>query len=285
MSRDLGYCIFTFEGGDWSKDDFAGLDQGFVAAKEIGFSYVEIPSYVYHAGAGRTDIQFLHRIGRILEMSERHGVPLSAIFAAAELLDPGIREEEADHLVVLARLASTMGIKALPVTLSMTHASHGTEEAALLGKVLSEVGHRTLACGVRIAAHPHIGCPVENPEQIAAFCAAADPASVGLCLDTGHVLAGGGDPVKIAAEFGDRVVYVHLKDLDSHAYATASDEGREKYKAFRDPGQGDVDFVGVMHELDRHGFDGPVLAENDMSPDARGSMERAYTYLRTELKL
>lgn len=283
MSRGVGYCVFTFEGGDWSNDNFDGLDRGFAAAKELGYSYVEVPSYVYSGGPVRSDFQFLHRAGRILALSERHQLPLSAIFAASDLLDESTREEEADHLVVLARLASTLGIEIVPVTLSMLRQSAGVAEAKLLGELLSEVGRKTLASGVRIAAHPHIECPLETPEQIAAFCEASDPAAVWLCLDTGHVLAGGGDPAQLAREYAERIAYVHLKDLDASAYRSA--EGRGKYAAFRDPGDGDVDFVGVLDALTEHEYAGPILAENDLSPDPRSSMERAYTYLRNELGL
>lgn len=283
MPRTIGYCVFTFEGGDWTTDDFDGLDRGFAAAKEIGYSYVEVPSYVYRAGTGRSDFQFLHRMGRLFELSERHDLPLSAVFGAADPLEPGASEEEADQLIVLARLASTVGIRHLPVTLAMGRASDDTADATRLGEFLSAVGRETLASGVRLAAHPHIDCAVETPDQIAAFCAAADPETVWLCLDTGHVLAGGGDPVEIAETYADRIAYVHLKDLDRSAYLATS--GREKYKAFRDPGAGDVDFCGVLAALERAGFDGPILAENDLSPDPRGSMERSHAYLRDELGL
>ena len=37
---------------------------------------------------------------------------------------------------------------------------------------------------------------------------------VGWCLDTGHLLIGGTDPVQFAREHGDRVKHVHLKDVD-----------------------------------------------------------------------
>src|SRR5579884_2712383 len=283
MNRDLGYCVFTFEGGDWSNDNFEGLDRGFAAAKELGYSYVEVPSYVYSSGPLRSDFQFLHRAGRILALSERHQMPLSAIFSASDLLDESKREEEADHLVVLARLASTLGIEIVPVTLSMLRQSAGAAEARLLGELLSDVGRKTLASGVRIAAHPHIDCPLETPDQIAAFCDASDPDAVWLCLDTGHVLAGGGDPAQLAREYAERIAYVHLKDLDASAYWAA--EGRAKYEAFRDPGDGDVDFPAVLDALADHGYSGPILAENDLSPDPRGSMERAYSFLRNELRL
>ena len=43
--------------------------------------------------------------------------------------------------------------------------------------------------------HPHVGTVVERPEEIERVL---EGASVPLCLDTGHVMAGGGDPVALA---------------------------------------------------------------------------------------
>jgi inosose dehydratase len=41
-----------------------------------------------------------------------------------------------------------------------------------------------------------------------------DASAVGLCLDTGHAYSGGADPVAIARSAPDRVLHVHLKDVD-----------------------------------------------------------------------
>lgn len=282
LPTGFGYCIFTFEGGDWSRDDFDGLRRGFAAASELGYSYVEVPSLVYSAGPGRSDAQFLHRVGRVLDMTDHYGVPLSAIFAAAAPLDVTTREVELDQLTVLARLVSTAGITHLPVTLSMGASAAGVQDAAELGRIMSAAGSRTLDVGVQLAVHPHIDCPVETPEQIDAFFAAADPATVSMCLDTGHVLAGGGDPVEIAKRYADRICYVHLKDVDVAAYRQATGRAA-RYGAFRDPGEGDVDFGGVMRALRAGGFRGPVLAENDLSPDPAASMASAMSYLQKEI--
>ena len=42
-----------------------------------------------------------------------------------------------------------------------------------------------------------------------------DPSLVGLCLDTGHVALGGGDPVALARAAGERIAHLHLKDVDA----------------------------------------------------------------------
>ena len=67
------------------------------------------------------------------------------------------------------------------------------------------------ARGLRCALHPHVGTMVEGPRRSTA-CSARS--SVDLCLDTGHLLIGGSDPVALARAAAQRVSHVHLKDVD-----------------------------------------------------------------------
>jgi inosose dehydratase len=289
MTRPFGYCIFTFEGGDWQTDNFPGLERGFELASQLGYAYVEIPSYVkvgrIIGDEPRTDLQLLHRLGTVARLSTRYGVPLSAIFAAADLWDPEERETEYNHLSVLARIASTFGITQLPVTIGMHRGSDGGRWSAELGPLVTEAGKRTQECGVRLAVHPHIETPIETRDEIDAFFGSADSDYVGFCLDTGHVLAGGADPVDVAKAYGSIISYVHAKDVDREASlgALRSNDSRARYTAFRNPGAGDVDFPGVFDALARAGFDGPVLAENDLSPDPEAAMRTSARYLRKVL--
>ncbi len=58
--------------------------------------------------------------------------------------------------------------------------------------------------------HPHVGTMVESGEETDRVLAGS---GIGLCLDTGHLLIGGGDPVAVASRSPDRVAHVHLKDV------------------------------------------------------------------------
>ncbi|WP_300266220.1 sugar phosphate isomerase/epimerase [Microbacterium sp.] len=288
MTREFGYCIFAFEGGDWSKDDFEGLDRGFALAAELGYDYVEVPSYVKPGllgGEPRTDLEFFNRLGTVVELSRKHGVALSSIFAAADLFDEESREIEWHALEGLARIASTLGIEHLPVTVGMQRSSDELRWSRQLGALLTEAGRRTLEHGVRLAVHPHILCPLETRDEIDAFYEAADPAAVGMCLDTGHVLAGGSDPVELARDYAELITYVHAKDVDKEAAdrAAAANDEKARYLTFRDAGDGDVDFAGVFEMLETAGFNGPILAENDLALDPEAAMRRSYAQLSAML--
>src|SRR5690606_15463913 len=66
--------------------------------------------------------------------------------------------------------------------------------------------------GMRAVVHHHAGTFVETPAEIARLLELTDASLVGLLLDTGHCLYGGGDPVAVYREHAERVWYVHLKD-------------------------------------------------------------------------
>jgi inosose dehydratase len=95
-----------------------------------------------------------------------------------------------------------------------------------------------------------------------------DGSAIPLCLDTGHLLIGGTDPVDLARQAPERITHVHLKDVDD-ALASRVRSGELTYtdgvKAgmYRPLGGGDVDIAGVTAILQRHGFDGWYVLEQD----------------------
>ncbi len=65
--------------------------------------------------------------------------------------------------------------------------------------------------GLDAALHPHAATHVESIEEVDEILSRTD---VGLCVDTGHTVVGGGDPVELARRHVDRLRHVHLKDVD-----------------------------------------------------------------------
>ncbi len=96
--------------------------------------------------------------------------------------------------------------------------------------------------------------------------------TVGLCLDTGHVYLGGGDPVKIAEQAGDRVFHVHLKDVDGQL-ASQVMSGQTPFRQatlagmFVRIGTGAVDIAGVVRYLEGAGYQGRYALEQDCALD------------------
>ena len=123
--------------------------------------------------------------------------------------------------------------------------------------------------GLRTGLHPHWGMAIEKPEQVERLLASSD---VEICLDTGHLYLGGADPVEIARLASGRVIHVHLKDVDG-VLAEEVRSGRVTFKQatldgmFTALGDGDVDIAGVIDVLERSGYEGWYVLEQDVSLD------------------
>ncbi|MFD9893134.1 sugar phosphate isomerase/epimerase family protein [Amycolatopsis sp. NPDC059027] len=119
--------------------------------------------------------------------------------------------------------------------------------------------------GLTTVLHPHVGTQVETEREVERFLADSD---LPLCLDTGHLLIGGTDPVKLAKRHPDRVGHLHLKDVNGKL-AEDVRAGRVGYTEavgaglYVPLGEGDVDIdamVGFVHEA---GYDGWYVLEQD----------------------
>ena len=91
---------------------------------------------------------------------------------------------------------------------------------------------------------------------------------VGWCFDSGHLLIGGVDPSDFVRRHGDRIVHVHLKDVDAALAARVRDGELSLLQAtqaglFKPLGAGDVDIAQVMELLDAHGYERWFVLEQD----------------------
>ena len=130
---------------------------------------------------------------------------------------------------------------------------------------LAEIAALVADHGLTFALHPHAGTLVESAADIERLLAVTD---VGWCLDTGHLLIGGCDPVGFARDHGDRVMHVHLKDVDAvvaSRYRTGELTlmGATQAGMFRPLGQGDASIAEVLEELDAQGYERWLVLEQD----------------------
>jgi inosose dehydratase len=156
--------------------------------------------------------------------------------------------------------------------------------AVLLGN-LDRITDRARARGVVAALHPHVGTMVESGEETERVLAGS---TVGLCVDTGHLLVGGADPVALIAAHPERVVHVHLKDVDA-AMATRVRAGDLTFGAavragmFRPLGAGDVDLEAMVGTLEAAGYRGWYVLEQDVMLDGPAQSEAPLGDVRTSL--
>ena len=165
------------------------------------------------------------------------------------------------EVVVLAAFTGTEGYDDRPVL--------DDGQWTVLLRNLDRISDHARSRGVTACLHPHVGTMVESGAETERVLAGS---RVGLCVDTGHLMVGGADPVALTAAHTDRVVHVHLKDVD-RALAQQVIDGALPYGRavrsgmFRPLGQGDVDIAAMVRTLEAAGYQGWYVLEQDVMLD------------------
>ena len=136
---------------------------------------------------------------------------------------------------------------------------------ATLLRNLDRISDAAADRGLLATLHPHVGTMVETGAEAERVLAGS---RIALCLDTGHLLIGGGDPVRLAVEHPDRVGHVHLKDVrldladrvrrGELSYTEAVAQGM-----YVPLGAGDVDVAAIVRSLEADGYQGWYVLEQD----------------------
>jgi len=128
---------------------------------------------------------------------------------------------------------------------------------------------------LRTVLHPHVGTHVERADEVERFLSDSD---LDLCLDTGHLLIGGTDPVELANQHPARIGHLHLKDVRADLAAEVR-AGRLGYaEAVRRGiyvplGEGDVDIEAVLRLVHDAGYTGWHVLEQDTALGAESPLD------------
>jgi inosose dehydratase len=135
-----------------------------------------------------------------------------------------------------------------------------------LGRILRE------EYGVSAVFHPHADSYVGTQPQVERFLQETDPASVNLCLDTGHIAYYEGDNVELIRRYPDRIGYLHLKQADPDVVQQVKAEDLWFAEAVRrgvmcEPPKGEPDTEALLDAVDQY-LDGDLFAivEQDLYP-------------------
>jgi inosose dehydratase len=152
--------------------------------------------------------------------------------------------------------------------------------------VASEVNVKT---GLRTAFHHHCAGYVETPDEIEKLLSLTDPSLLGLVLDMGHYLFGGGDPLEALKKHGNRIWHVHFKDCHPDIAIKSKNEGMDYFQSvnagvFCELGKGAVNFPAIVEELKNQNYDGWIVVEQDVLPgmgDPKACADRNRRYIKT----
>ena len=287
-----------------------------VAGAPISWGVIEIPDWGYQMPADRL-LREAASVGlqameagpedflppdpaKVGDLLSGHGLGLVGGFVPAVLHEPDLRREGFELVERRAEFFSEAGADTL--VLAAIPSAGAFEETVDLdqagwGELFGNLRRAEDICarhGLTAVVHPHFGTVIETDEQLRRFLEGCD---TGLCLDTGHLVIGGSDPLEIAEKAADRVRHVHLKDVDS---GVARRLGRREIgfkeaaqqNAFRPLGEGDVDVGRLLEILDRSGYGGWYVLEQDVMvasepPEGGGPVDdirRSLRFLETTLE-
>jgi inosose dehydratase len=219
--------------------------------------------------------------GQVRELLDRHGLRLVGGFlpvvlhvADADLGEAGsairtLADAGAQAVVLAARSVDGSYERRVPLD--------DAEWRTLLGN-LDRVRDLAGEHGLAASLHPHVGTAIEGPEAVLRLL---DSSDVPLCLDTGHLLIGGTDPLELVRSVADRVAHVHLKDVRLSLASTAlngSYVGAVRQGLYTPLGDGDLDIAGIVAALQAVRYQGWYVLEQDCAlggspPDDAGPVD------------
>ena len=134
--------------------------------------------------------------------------------------------------------------------------------------------------GLRTVFHHHCAGYVETPAEIEKLLDLTDPSLIGLCFDSGHYRLGGGDPLQGLRKHADRLWHFHFKDYHPGVAQSAVKEGWDYFGSVRhgifcELGKGEIDFPALVNELNRMGYRGWGVVEQDVLPGMGSPKESA----------
>lgn len=159
---------------------------------------------------------------------------------------------------------------------------------AEFGRRMTQVAEATLAEGVRLVYHHHMGTVVQSEADIDALMANTGEAAH-LLLDTGHATWGGADPAALARRYRARISHLHAKDVRPAVMARAKAQDWSFLASvvegvYTVPGDGMVDYGAVFRALP--GYSGWVVIEAEQDPAKANPLAYAkmgYAHLRRTL--
>lgn len=226
-----------------------------------------------------------------------HGLGLIAAFVPLVLHDPD--QAEAARVQAVAAAELLQGTEAryfvtaiIPAQDDWSHRELSEPEWTHLLAMLDEIDAISRDHDLQQVVHAHFGTLIERKAEVDRLLAES---SVGLCLDTGHLLIGGTDPLDFAVAHGARVHLVHLKDVTSSVAARLNTGELGLMEAvqqglFVPLGEGNIPIRKIIETLENAGYEGWYVIEQDVaitgSAPAEGEgpvrdVERSLAYLRS----
>jgi inosose dehydratase len=242
----LGYASIT-----WSGNDRQAIED--IAA--LGFHGIQLRANVTKDFSSAAELK---------DLLQKHQLTFVALSSGGLRIDPAVEADElAKHTANAKFVHDAGGLYLQVIDQKPKDRAVGPADYKRLGRVLTEIGKRTADLGISLGYHNHMGSLSERPEELDQILSAADPRYVKLELDVAHYFQGGGDPAKAINKYHDRLLFLHIKDVEP---TSADSTGAHSYR-WVELGRGKVDLPAVFTALHKVNFRGWAVVELDSVPD------------------
>jgi inosose dehydratase len=246
----FGYAAITWQGKD--------LD-AIREISELGFPGIQLRSPILK--------EFGDKPAALKEILDKHKLLMVALSSGGIRIDPEREKEEFELHTRNARFVKDVGGLYLQVTDTRPKRDLTPADYKRLGQMMTEIGKRTADIGIPLGYHNHMSAIGERPEEVKWILEAADPRYVKLELDIAHYQQGGGDPVKAIHDYKERLLFLHIKDVESRTPTPGATGEQARNYRFVELGRGRVDLKGVFKALTDVNFKGWAVVELDRVPD------------------
>lgn len=259
----------------WSNDDLPSLggetplEVALTEGKTIGYQGFELGN------------KFPRESAAVRNVLSKHGLELVSGWYSGRLAKRSVEEEIAaagPHLNLLADNGARVmvygevadSIQRAPEPLYKRPRLLRPQDWQLYASRLTAFARHTLAHGVRLAYHHHMGAYVETPADIDTLMTLVGD-EVGLLFDSGHMAFAGGDVAAMLAKYVKRVCHVHCKDVRPGVIKLARNGNWSFLQAvikgaFTVPGDGAIAFRPLLQLLYDDGYEGWLVVEAEQDP-------------------
>jgi inosose dehydratase len=243
----FGYASITWEGND---------AQAIKDISDLGFRGIQLRSTLLK--------EYGDKPAALRELLAQHKLEMVAFSSGGVTITNPEADEIAKH-VSNAKFVKAVGGRYMQVTDSSRPKDRKPEPADFkqLARVMNEIGKRSQDLGIPVGYHNHMQSLGESPDEVVQILDAIDPRYIKLELDIAHYQQGGGDPIAAIHKYHDRLLFLHIKDVET---LPASDARGRAYR-FVELGRGRVDLPGVFAALKKVKFNGWAIIELDAVPD------------------
>lgn len=190
---------------------------------------------------------------------------VSALITGGTLDESGIAA-----LRQVIAFARAVGSERIVFCHSLPRAGLTAADIQRFARLLADLGREARSEGIRLSLHHHYNQPVMHREDFDVFFDAADTDTVGLTVDTAHLVKSGIEEIApLIRDFHSVIDNVHLKDYADGEFCVL--------------GEGRIDFAPISQALQDIGYNGWLCADEESGGDLLTGMEACCRFIRSGL--